>query len=193
VASTARLSFLYIPHKEINHQAASIRTRFGFLGKWRPCWYCWVCFTYMRQAGYHHMGLWLLSMSAGQRGGQCCTLAVNVEMGPVFHSHSSQMTQYSAPPPPPFIPPFPFPRFPPPINDPFVRVFLPRWAGRPQHGPVEDQPTFVAFPARFCDSRLNLLCSLLLSFFFLFLYFTSHTVVILESASSSDIHSWQIF
>lgn len=53
-------------------------------------------------------------------------------MGPVFHSHCSQMPLYSVPPP--FIPPFDLPLFPPPINDPFVRVFLPRWAGGPQQG-----------------------------------------------------------
>lgn len=79
--------------------------------------------------------LWLLSMSAGQRGGECYTLAVNVEMGPVFHSHSSQMPLYSVPPP--FIPPFLLPLFPPPINDPFVRLFLPRWAGGPQQGQAQ--------------------------------------------------------
>lgn len=51
-------------------------------------------------------------------------------MGPVFHSHSSQMPLYSVPPP--FIPPFRLPLFPPPINDPFVQVFLPQWAGGPR-------------------------------------------------------------
>lgn len=77
-------------------------------------------------------GLWLLSTSAGQCGGECYTLAVNVEMGPVFHSYSSQMPLYSVPQP--FIHLFLLPLFPPPINDPFVRVFLPRWAGGPQQG-----------------------------------------------------------
>lgn len=77
-------------------------------------------------------GFWLLSTSAGQRGGECYTLAVNVEMGPVLHSHSSQMPLYSVPPP--FIPPFHLPLFPPSINDPFVGVFLPQWAGGPQQG-----------------------------------------------------------
>lgn len=43
-------------------------------------------------------------------------------MGPVFHSLSSQMPLYSVPPP--FIPPFHLPLFPPPINDPFVWVFF---------------------------------------------------------------------
>ena len=52
-------------------------------------------------------------------------------MGPVFHSHSSQMPLYSVPPP--FIPLFCLPLFPPPINDSFVWVCLPRWAGRPLH------------------------------------------------------------
>lgn len=77
-------------------------------------------------------GLWLLSTSAGPCGGECYTLAVNVEMGPVFHSYSSQMPLYSVPPP--FIHLFLLPLFPPPINDPFVRVFLLRWAGGPQQG-----------------------------------------------------------
>lgn len=53
-------------------------------------------------------------------GGECYTLAVNVEMGPVLHSHSSQMPLYSVPPS--FHPLTPL--FPPPINDPFVRVFF---------------------------------------------------------------------
>lgn len=82
-------------------------------------------------------GVWLRSTSAWQCGGECYTLAVNVEMGPVFHSHSSQMPLYSVPPP--FIPLSRLPLFPPPINDPFVRVFLPRWAGRPPQG--QDQRT----------------------------------------------------
>lgn len=55
---------------------------------------------------------------ARRRGGECYTLAVNVEMGPVFRSHSSQMPVYSLPPP--FIPPSCLPFFPAPINDPFV-------------------------------------------------------------------------
>lgn len=76
-------------------------------------------------------GLWLLAVSAGQRGGECYTLAVNVEMGPVFRSNSSQMPLYSVPPSS-FHPPVHLPHFPPPINDPFVKVFLPRWAGEPQ-------------------------------------------------------------
>lgn len=67
-------------------------------------------------------------------------------MGPVFHSHSSQMPLYSVPPP--FIPPFGLPLFPPPINDPFVRVFLPRWAGGPQQGQARglvDAPEILFF------------------------------------------------
>lgn len=91
-------------------------------------------------------GFWPLRTSAGQRGGECYTLAVNVEMGPVFHSHSSQMPLYSVPPP--FIPPFGLPLFPPPINDPFVRVFLPRWAGGPQQGQARglvDAPEILFF------------------------------------------------
>lgn len=43
-------------------------------------------------------GLWLLSTSAGQCGEERYTLAVNVEMGPVFHSYSSQMPLYSVSP-----------------------------------------------------------------------------------------------
>lgn len=75
---------------------------------------CWVC-------------------QRGSAGGECYTLAVNVEMGPVFHSHSSQMPLYSVPPP--FIPPFRLPLFPPPINDPFVRVFFAAVGWRASAGP----------------------------------------------------------
>lgn len=63
------------------------------------------CILNINPATVGPYGLWLWSMSAGQRGGECYTLAVNVEMGPVFHSHSSQMPLYSVPPP--FIPPPP--------------------------------------------------------------------------------------
>lgn len=112
-------------------------------------------------------GLWLLSMSAGQRGGECYTLAVNVEMGPVFHSHSSQMPLYSVPPP--FIPPFLLPLFPPPINDPFVRVFLPRWAGGPQQGQaprLADSPETVFSLALHNLWPLHLALTILLSPYF---------------------------
>lgn len=76
-------------------------------------------------ADYHRGTIWAAAaeyVSGAVEGGECYTLAVNVEMGPVFHSHSSEMPLYSASPP--FIPPFGLPLFPPPINDPFVRVFF---------------------------------------------------------------------
>lgn len=82
----------------------------GFIGMWKPrSWWKKAallgvsCIEILQQ--WEHMGSGLWSMSAGQRGGECYTLAVNVEMGPVFHSHSSQMPLYSVPPP--FIPPPP--------------------------------------------------------------------------------------
>lgn len=44
----------------------------------------WVLNRLATTAGPY--GLWLPSTSAGQCGGECYTLAVNAEMGPVFHS-----------------------------------------------------------------------------------------------------------
>lgn len=109
----ARLSGWLFAHSTRGHEAC-IHTL--------PCWFYekieagLVGRTQASTVGPY--GPWLLSMSAGQRGGACYTLAVNVEMGPVFRSHSSQMPLYSVAPP--FIPPFCLPFFPPPINDPFV-------------------------------------------------------------------------
>lgn len=127
-------------------------------------------------------GLWLLSTSARQRGGECYTLAVNVEMGPVFHSHSSQMPLYSVPPP--FIPPFHLPLFPPPINDPFVRLFLPRWAGGPQQGQAP----------RLVDSAKSFLIQSFLSFFLeLITLFFSFTAVLVSLFLPFDYLSLHLF
>lgn len=80
--------------------------------------------------------------------GGCYTLAVNVEMGPVFHSHCTQNAcVYSVPPA--FIPPFNLPLFPSPINDSFVQVFLSWWAHWPQQGRVQRLVTLLK-PTDFC-------------------------------------------
>lgn len=69
-----------------------------------------------------------LCISVGRRGGECYTLAVNVEMGPTFHAQDSQSPKCLCTVfPPPVISPFHRLLFPPPINDPFVRAFLPCW------------------------------------------------------------------
>lgn len=134
-------------------------------------------------------------MSAGQRGGECYTLAVNVEMGPVFHSHSSQMPLYSVPPP--FIPPFCLPPFPPPINDPFVRVFFAAVGWRASAGPSPKTSRL----SWNCFLLQSIICglSILLSFFFyylvffiaifvsLFFYLTTCPRTYSQSLSSSNI------
>lgn len=121
--------FLYV---EVSHQALHPYTvTLGFIGKkQRPNWWAgggvvaWTLnINASRLLPWNHMGCgcWVCQRGSVE-GGECYTLAVNVEMGPVFHSHSSEMPLYSASPP--FIPPFGLPLFPPPINDPFVRVFF---------------------------------------------------------------------
>lgn len=124
--------------------AASIRRRAGFIGKsFSEAVFWWerggvvgriLNRSARRLPQWDHMGPGCWSTSAGQCGGECYTLAVNVEMGPVLHSHSSQMPLYSVPPP--FIPPFGLPLFPPSINDPFVWVFFTAVGWRASAGPV---------------------------------------------------------
>lgn len=94
---------------------------------------CTLNINASRPPQWDHMGSGCWVCQRGSVGGECYTLAVNVEMGPVFHSHSSQMPLYSVPPP--FIPPFRLPLFPPPINDPFVRVFFAAVGWRASAGP----------------------------------------------------------
>lgn len=67
-------------------------------------------------------------ISVRRRGGECYTLAVNVEMGPMFHAQDSQRSKCLCTVfPPPVISPFHRLLFPPPINDSFVWAFLPCW------------------------------------------------------------------
>lgn len=84
-------------------------------------------------AFYRRRTIWALAAenvsgaAFGAGGGECYTLAVNVEMGPVL-THTALKCLCTV-----FLLLSSLPLFPPPpINDPFVRVFLPRWAGRPQ-------------------------------------------------------------
>lgn len=75
---------------------------------------CWVCQRGSVGENVTHW-LWML------RWGQCFT-------------HTALKCLCTVFPPLPFIPPLCLPLFPPPINDPFVWMFLPRWAGEPQQG-----------------------------------------------------------
>lgn len=56
------------------------------------------CFDIKMVAGSHGGAIWRPGMSRSSMEGGCCTLAVNVEMGPVFHSCCSRIPLYSGPP-----------------------------------------------------------------------------------------------
>lgn len=114
----------------------------------------------------------------GAGWGECYTLAVNVEMGPVL-THTALKCLCTV-----FLLLSSLPLFPPaPINDPFVRVFLPRWAGRPQQDPKpQDYWTLLKlFSHVLCNLRPPTY------FFFLILLFIPAFIFPLDSLHSSHL------
>lgn len=98
------------------------------------------------------------------------------------------MPLYSVPPP--FIPPFRLPLFPPPINDPFVRVFLPAVGWQASAGPSPKTSGLNSFLLQSIIWALSIsyLILLFIAVLVLFAYLSSH-LFILQFLSSSDIQS----